>query len=537
METVPFDTTNKAIPDFASPVLQADASGIYHPTIESDIQLLIAEARKAKVQIRVVGAAQSRANAIYTDNYLKNPQSADINIMLDGFRSLSYNEALMQVTVGAGINLGFNPFDPTDTSTKDNGLYPQLHAKGWAIANVSDAIHQTVAGFISTGSSGGSPIHSFDDAILSFRIIDGNGNISDINRSDDPDNRFYAVGSSLGLLGIIVSVTLQCVPTFDIIGTETTSNAVDTEMDFFGAGAGDKLSLQAYLSNTEFARILWWPIKSLQRCISWKARTMQASDYNPQTGTQEDFHAKPYEPVFPKLLGSRLPSEEFASIGFKLIATWPGWLYNLFGTNTTDKIIVDIVNKIEPHLYPLLIDMYFPNNSAKKPPQEFWDTWIGSLPMDTIEFSNNLFNLKYTELWIPIEKTQKTIDVLQQFYTEGGYAATGYYTVEILTAKRSSFWMSPSYQHDVVRINIMRFDDGEENNMAYFQQFWDLLHQKEIDFRLHWGKYLPPPASSTGSAYLQTQYPKWNDFMALRTTMDPDNIFLNSYWKTQLGIG
>ena len=74
METVQFDTTNKAIPDFASPVLQADASGIYHPTIESDIQLLIAEARKAKVQIRVVGAGQSRANAIYTDNYLANPR-------------------------------------------------------------------------------------------------------------------------------------------------------------------------------------------------------------------------------------------------------------------------------------------------------------------------------------------------------------------------------------------------------------------------------------------------------------------------------
>ena len=83
METVPFDTTNKAIPDFASPVLQADASGIYHPTIESDIQLLIAEARKAKVQIRVVGAAQSRSNAIYTDNYLTTPRSADINIMWD----------------------------------------------------------------------------------------------------------------------------------------------------------------------------------------------------------------------------------------------------------------------------------------------------------------------------------------------------------------------------------------------------------------------------------------------------------------------
>src|SRR5918993_1785683 len=138
METVPFDTTNTTIPGFTSPVLQADASDIYHPKTESDIQLLIAEARKTKVQVRVVGAAQSIANAIYTDNYLKNPQSANINIMLDGFRSIHYNEALMQVTVGAGINLGFNPFDPTNTSTKDNGLYPLLQAKGWAIANVSD---------------------------------------------------------------------------------------------------------------------------------------------------------------------------------------------------------------------------------------------------------------------------------------------------------------------------------------------------------------------------------------------------------------
>ena len=126
--------------------------------------------------------------------------------------------------------------------------------------------------------------------------------------------------------------------------------------------------------------------------------------------------------------------------------------------------------------------------------------------------------------------------VLQEFYSQGGYTATGFYTVEILGAKASSFWLSPSYGGDAMRLNIMRFMDSGVNNMAYYQQFWDLLYQKGIRFRVHWGKCIPPAGSSTGAAYMKTQYPKWEDFMTLRSSMDPDSIFVNSYWKTQLGI-
>lgn len=490
------------------------------------------QARTANVQLRMVGAAQSVPSAIYADSY--GQQSNNINVMMDGFRSLTFNEALMQVTVGAGLNIGYNPFDTTNSSTEFNGLYYQLQQKGWAIPNVTDVIHQTIGGFIATGSSGASALHSFDEYILSFRIMDGTGTVTDVSRSDDPNATFYALWSSMGLLGIILSVTLQCVPTFNIIGTETVTPVAETEMDFFGAGSDGKPSLQTYLSTTEYARMLWWPIKTLERCISWKARTMQTSDYNPQTGTPEDFHAKPYTPVFPKLVGSTLPSQEFASIGFKLIATWPGWLYKLLGDGAGSKILIDIVDKIEPHLYPLLIDMYFPNNSEKHPPQQFWDTWLGSLPMDTIEFSTHLFNLAYTEMWIPIEKAQEAMTAFQEHYTSGGYAATGYYTVEVLAAKQSPFWMSAAYGGTMLRLNIMRF--SESDNISYYQQFWDLLQQKSIPFRLHWGKYMPLPQSSSGAAYMQTQYPRWNDFMQLRSTMDPDNIFVNSYWKAQLGL-
>lgn len=536
METVE-NIINVAAPEtISAPALQPDATGIYHPASEADIQSLISKAKKNKAQLRVAGAVQSVADSVYTDQYLEGEGAENINIMLDNFRSVTYNESLMQVTVGAGLNLGFNPFDPTKISTEENGLFFQLQQKGWAIANVTNAIHQTVGGFISTGSSAGSMMHSFDECILSFRIIDGNSNAVEFTKTDDPDNEFYAIGSSMGLLGIIVSVTLQCIPAFNIIGQEKVSKITECEMDFFGPGSATQPSLQNYLSDTEFSRLLWWPVKSLQRSIAWKAKTMVAGDYTLQTGGPQDFNPKPYQPIFPKIFNSTLPSEEVASIGFKLIAKWPQWLYDMLGNSIEEKIIVDVVDKIAPYLYPLLIDMYFPCNDEKRPPQQFWDTWLGSLPMDKIEFGNRLFDLSYAEIGIPIEKTRQVVNLLQQHYIKGGYEATGYYTVEILAAKNSNFWMSPAYGQNLVRLNIMRFDDGASNNMMYYQQFWDLLVENNIDFRVHWGKYLPPYNSSTGAAFLKKQYSKWDNFMALRTNMDPDNIFLNSYWKTHLGI-
>ena len=537
METVDTNVAGaSALQDFTTPVLQQDAAGIYHPKSESDIQLLIAEARKSKVQLRVVGAAQSVPAGIYTDAYLQNPAESDINIMLDAFRSISYNDSLMQVTVGAGINLGFNPFDPTNTSTPDNGLYPQLQQKGWSIPNVTNAIHQTVAGFMSTGTAAGSMQHSFDECIMAVRLIDGTGNTLDLKRSDNTDDEFFAVGSSMGLLGVIVSVTLQCIPSFNIIGQEAVTKTVDCAFDFLCTGTGTKESFSSYLSGAEFSRTLWCPVKDLQRVIAWQARTMQPADYNPQTGTQQSFTPKPYQPIFPKVIDSTLPSEEVASVGFNLIARWPQVLYDLMGNNKEDTVIIDVIDKIAPYLYPLLVDMYFPCNTTQRPAQQFWDTWLGSLPMDKVEFGSKIFNLEYAEIWIPIDKTVEGMTVLQEFYSQGGYTATGFYTVEILGAKASSFWLSPSYGGDAMRLNIMRFMDSGVNNMAYYQQFWDLLYQKGIRFRVHWGKCIPPAGSSTGAAYMKTQYPKWEDFMTLRSSMDPDSIFVNSYWKTQLGI-
>ena len=156
--------------------------------------------------------------------------------------------------------------------------------------------------------------------------------------------------------------------------------------------------------------------------------------------------------------------------------------------------------------------------------------------MDRVEFSNNLMDLRYTEMWVPVELAEKTVNLMQRFYEQGGYAATGFYTVELLGSPASLFWLSPGYQRASIRFNFMWFARGAADPTAYFQKFWDLFRQNDLGFRPHWGKYLPAGDGGEGAAYLRGQYPKWDAFMALRKQMDPDNIFLSTYWKKQLDI-
>jgi len=521
-------------------MIQPDSNGLYHPASESDIIDLINYAVQNKRQVRVRGAAESVSNAVYTDGYTGQAGSSNINIELDQLRTVTPDKATMQVTVGGGCNLGFDPFDPSGVSKADdsNNLFFQLNQLGWAIPNVPNAIHQTVAGFISTGSSGGSMQHSFDECILSVRMIDGTGKIQVFTKSGNLDDQFYGVIVSMGLLGIITQVTLQCVPAFNITGTQTTSVATATEFDFFGPGNSTQVSFQEFLTNTEFTDIMWWPFETLKRAIVWKAHTMTSADYNQQTGYPPNFLPKPYQSLFYlKDTGShQLPVELVFATGFKLIATWPDWFNVLFETNEASEKraaeLKPLVELIFPYIYPMLANISFPCNTPANPPQVFWDNWLGSLPMDKFEYSNNLFDLAYAEMWIPVEKTMAVVDAMQNLYDTAGYAATGFYTTVILAAKSSNFWLSPAYNQNVVRINIMWFNKNIGDPVAYFQQFWSLMESNGIPFRPHWGKSLP----AMGDAYMTANYPKWSEWKTLRGQMDPNQIFVTDYWRTQLAI-
>ena len=99
----------------------------------------------------------------------------------------------------------------------------------------------------------------------------------------------------------------------------------------------------------------------------------------------------------------------------------------------------------------------------------------------------------------------------------------------------SAFWLSPSHGRHSIRVDVFWFRTDKGNREKFYARYWELL--RPFDFRLHWGKFLSEVEPSVGPEYLRRQYPKWDAFMALRQEMDPDGVFLSSYWKRHLGLG
>ncbi|MGE5807107.1 MAG: FAD-binding protein, partial [Ignavibacteria bacterium] len=231
---------NNGIPVFSG--------GFYHPLNEEEVKFLIRYAKKEGKKIRVRGSAHSVKDAIYAEEN-------GINIMLDKMREVRIDKDKMEVTVQAGCHLGRDPYDPSGTSNLINSLFYQLDQQGLAVPDMGGIIHQTVGGFISTGSAGGSVIHAFSDQISAIRLIDGNGVVHQLTRASG-DDLFFAAGISLGLLGIITEVTFNLVHKFDIIGEETTTSVKDCTINLFGEGDRNKPSLEKFLRETEYTRLM-----------------------------------------------------------------------------------------------------------------------------------------------------------------------------------------------------------------------------------------------------------------------------------------
>ena len=497
-------------------LIERGKDGYYHPSNEDDISEVVKYAVREGLKVRVRGSAHSVDAAIYTGDFRTPPlDDRDLNIYMDKMIDVEFDDEKMQATVQAGCHLGKDPEDPVKTSTIENSLFYQLDERGWAFPDTGGIIHQTVGGFLSTGSSGGSVQHSIGKQIVAMTLVDGTGRPGTLAKTDNEDNPFYAAGVSMGLLGIITSVTFQCVPRYDVIGKETTSKYEDCEIDLFGDGTSGRPSLETFLRETEHTRLMWWPQKGVRKMVVWRARSMRPSDYSDETGTPDSFTPKRYH-EFPKILGSQRPAMVFASLLLRC--------FDRLNPPGPSSWLGKLINKLAAPVYSLIVSAFLGSST-----QEFWESWREGLPMDN-RVDYDLMPTAFTELWIPLSRTQDVMNKLRRHYEKSGFAATGIYTCEIYPTMSSDYWIGASYHEDVIKIDTFWFEKSKGNpDSDFFPQFWELL--KEFDYRLHWGKSL-----SGDAAYLNPLYPRWDDFMRLRAEMDPHQVFVTDYWRKHLAI-
>ncbi len=164
------------------------------PSTEEEIQQLVLKAINSHKKIRMIGTGHSFTALCQTD---------DVLISLDNYQGLlSIDKSKCQATVKAG--------------TKLNTLGELLFTEGMAMENLGDIDVQSIAGTISTGTHGtGKELGTISTQVVAMQFVNGKGELIECSVTKNPE-LFKVAQVSLGTLGVITSITLQCVPKYKL---------------------------------------------------------------------------------------------------------------------------------------------------------------------------------------------------------------------------------------------------------------------------------------------------------------------------------
>lgn len=160
------------------------------PASTSEVADIIRSVAEAGQTVKAIGAGHSFTGIGVTDGVLL--QLANMA------RVLHVDREAHRIRVQAGLTL--------------HKLNPILRHYGLALANMGDVDPQTVAGAVSTGTHGtGGRLRGIADAVVGVQLVTAAGDVLEIGEAD---GLFGAARLSLGALGVITELTLQCVPAF-----------------------------------------------------------------------------------------------------------------------------------------------------------------------------------------------------------------------------------------------------------------------------------------------------------------------------------
>ncbi|HMH58517.1 MAG TPA: D-arabinono-1,4-lactone oxidase [Galbitalea sp.] len=166
------------------------------PTSIDEVVATIASARDRGLRVKAAGTGHSFTGIAVAPGIQLNMSG------LTGLRAVSGTE----VTLGGGTVL--------------HDLPPLLDPLGLALQNMGDIDAQTITGATSTGTHGtGAKFGGLATRITGATLVTGTGEIVTVNKTENAD-LLPAVALGLGALGVLVEVTVDCVPSFVLSAVE-----------------------------------------------------------------------------------------------------------------------------------------------------------------------------------------------------------------------------------------------------------------------------------------------------------------------------
>jgi L-gulonolactone oxidase len=198
--------------------ITSNYKSLYKITSETELQEVVKRSEK----IRIFGNKQSSADIASGTATLVDIRTYN--------KILSFNDSNRTITVQSGIILG--------------DLIEAVEEKSWCIPCLPDINTITIGGALATGTHGTSG-YLLSEYITKCNLILADGSIKEIT---DKDDIIDAVRVSLGVLGVLSTITFKCEPIYTLHIKE--GPEADTEW---------LPKIKERLNKHDFLRILWLP--------------------------------------------------------------------------------------------------------------------------------------------------------------------------------------------------------------------------------------------------------------------------------------
>ncbi|ETN41860.1 uncharacterized protein HMPREF1541_03799 [Cyphellophora europaea CBS 101466] len=220
----------------------------FQPASVPELQKIVTLARRLRKRLCVTGFGHSPSDITCTSSWLIN---------LDNLNRVLDLQSSGVVRFEGGISL--------------HDLNAELAGHGLTLPNLGSIDVQSVAGSIATGTHGSSLRHGLiSSSILSLTLLLSNSQLITCSPDKNPE-LFRAALVSLGSLGIIVEITMQVVPDFNISWTQSLHSL---------SSVLARWSTNLW-TQQEYTRVWWMPYS--QRAVIWSATKTTEPLRSPET--------------------------------------------------------------------------------------------------------------------------------------------------------------------------------------------------------------------------------------------------------------
>ena len=430
-------------------------------------------------RIRVMGSKHAWSHAIETDGVL---------LDMRHFSRIRIHERNGQpfVTVGAGCQI--------------KKLLAALNERGLTTPSVGLITEQTIAGATATGTHG-SGKHSLSHYVHSVRIACFNATgetaqIVDVTEGDE----LKAARCSLGCLGVVVEITLPCIPQYFVEEKITPKSTIE-----------EVLALESESPLQQFWLLPHgWTFFAQQRKVALKqCRSGGAALYRIYWFPLIDVGMH----LLVLLFGVWLRSRRLVHFLFRTIVPWsffPRWV-------TSDRSDRQLV--MEHELFRHLEEEIFVRRSMVIAASHF----VTDILKLTDDSRHALSSSTLSQL--------KSIDALQTAQSLGG-CLTHHYPVVFrrILPDDTLISMASGSGEDWYSISLVTYAKPRDD---FFRVARFLAEAMILLFnaRLHWGKWCPVTADQ-----IEQQYPELPKFRTICHRFDPNGVFRNAFVSETLDI-